>query len=96
MRYLEHIQIDYSIKLKNVLSFDGDLYKIREFYDNYMKPNPKRNYKIYCIKYEDIFDKQDELSDIFVIGKLNLVNTSTSIKKLDYIYLDLIDEMNLL
>lgn len=96
-KHLEHIQIDREIKLEDVLSRGKDLYKIREFYDNYTKPNEKRNYKIYCVKYEDIFNKQDELSKLLDIGKLNLVNKSTrknSNKKLDNIYADLIDEMN--
>lgn len=95
--HLEHIQIDRSIKLKDVLDSKKDLYKIREFYDNYTKPNEKRNYKIYCVKYEDIFDKQDELSKLLGIGKLNMVNKSSrknSNKKLDNIYSDLIAEMN--
>jgi len=95
--HLEHIEIDRKIKLEDVLSTGEDLYKIREFYDNYTKPNKKRNYKIYCVKYEDIFNKQDELSKLLEIGKLNLVNESTrknSNEKLDNIYADLIDEMN--
>ena len=68
-----------------------------KFYENYIKSNKNRNYKIYCIKYEDIFDKQDELSQLFGIGKLNLINTSSrknSHNELDKIYADLIDEMN--
>jgi hypothetical protein len=96
-KHLEHIQIDRKIKLEDVLNRGEDLYKIREFYDNYTKPNEKRNYKIYCVKYEDIFNKQDELSNLLDIGKLNLVNKSTrknSNEKLDNIYADLIDEMN--
>jgi hypothetical protein len=95
--HLEHIQIDINIKLEDVLSRGEDLYKIREFYDNYMKPNEKKNYKIYCVKYEDIFNKQDELSSLLDIGKLNIVNESTrknSNEKLDEIYADLISEMN--
>ena len=94
--HLEHIQIDKSIKLKDVLDSKKDLYKVREFYDNYVKPNKKRNYKIFCVKYEDIFDKQDELSELLGIGKLNMINKSCrkdSIKELDYIYNDLINEM---
>jgi hypothetical protein len=73
------------------------LHKIREFYDNYTTPNKKRNYKIYCVKYEDIFDKQDELSELLGIGKLNLVNQSTRTTgehRLDEIYADLIDIIN--
>jgi hypothetical protein len=96
--HLEHVQIDKSIKLNDVLASKTDLYKIREFYDNYTKPNEKRNYKIYCVKYEDIFDKHDELSKLLGIGKLdNMVNAShrkNSNKELDNIYGDLISEMN--
>lgn len=95
--HLEHVQINKSIKLKDVLDSKKDLYKIREFYDNYTKPNKKRNYKIYCVKYEDIFNKKDELSKLLGIGKLDIVNKSSrknSNKELDNIYSDLIAEMN--
>jgi hypothetical protein len=95
--HLSHIESDIEIKLEDVLSTGEDLYKIREFYDNYTKPNKKRNYKIYCVKYEDIFNKQDELSELLEIGKLNLLNQSmrkNSNEILDNIYADLIDEMN--
>lgn len=94
--HLEHIQINKDIKLGDVLSSGKDLYKIKEFYDNYTIPNKKRNYKIFCVKYEDIFEKQDELSNLLNIGKLNLVNKSSrknTDKRLDIIYTDLIDEM---
>ena len=105
LKHLQHIQTDESVKLNDVLNTKKDLYKIREFYDNYTKPNEKRNYKIYCVKYEDIFDKQDELSKLLGIGKLNLVNKSSAedninkspkkeIKELNNIYRDLIEEMN--
>jgi len=78
-----------------------DLYGVKEFYNNYMKKNKNRNYKIICVKYEDIFDKQDELSNLLGIGKLNLVNKSknkpisdTKYAQLNTIYHDLIEEMN--
>ena len=35
--HLQHIQIDDTIKLDDVLSSGKDLYKIREFYNNYIK-----------------------------------------------------------
>lgn len=95
--HLNHIQIDPKIKLEDVLSSGEDLYNLREFYNNYVKPNEKRNYKIYCVKYEEIFNKHDELSNLLGIQKLDIVNKSTrknSNKKLDKIYSDLIDEMN--
>ena len=96
--HLEHVQCDSQIKLNDVLDSGKDLYGIKDFYNNYMKKNENRNYKIICVKYEDIFDKQDELSNLLGIGKLNLVNKSKrkqiSEKKLDTIYADLIEEMN--
>jgi hypothetical protein len=55
--HLKHIQTNADIKLDDVLSSREDLYKIKEFYNNYTKENKNRNYKIYCVKYEDIFDK---------------------------------------
>ena len=103
--HLKNIQVDDSIKIHDILSSGKDLYNIREFYDNYTKPNNSRNYRIHCIKYEDIFDKQDEISELFGIGKLNMSYERTrkgsgkkldknSAKKLNDIYADLIDEMN--
>ena len=49
------------------------------------------------MKYEDIFDKHEELSNILGIGKLDIVNKSSrknSNEDLDIIYADLIDEIN--
>ena len=93
---MKHISVQQNIKLESVINTGNDLYKINEFYNNYVKPNNKRNYKIYCVKYEDIFLKQGELSNILGIGKLNLVNKSkrkNSNKELDKIYSNLINEM---
>tara|TARA_Y100000389_G_scaffold204539_1_gene257807 strand:- start:7363 stop:7941 length:579 start_codon:yes stop_codon:yes gene_type:complete len=95
-QHLKHIQANTSIKLKDVLTCNKDLYDIRGFYDNYVKINEKRNYKIYCVKYEEIFDKKDELSTLLGIGPLHLENKSSreSHKDLDRVYDDLIEEMN--
>ena len=94
--HLKNIQTDPTIKIKDVLTSGKDLYKIREFYDNYTKPNNNRNYKIYCIKYEDMFDNLDKISNTLGIGKLNIINKSErkAHKELEKIYSDLIDEMN--
>lgn len=93
--HLKHIQAPNDSNLDNILNTGKDLVKIKEFYNNYTRVNQKRNYKIFCVKYEDIFCKQDELSNLLGIGKLNLVNKSTSKshEKLDIIYSDLIKEM---
>jgi len=100
--HLQHVQCkNRNVKLNEVLESGKDLYGVKEFYNNYMKKNKNRNYKIICVKYEDIFDKQDELSNLLGIGKLNLVNKSknkqisdTNYAQLDTIYADLIEEMN--
>ena len=63
----------------------------------------KRNYKIHCVKYEDIFKKQDELSELLGISGLGLVRKERNYenkieaehrKVLEDIYGDLINEMN--
>ena len=93
--HLNNIQTK-DIKLDEVIKSGKDLYKLREFHNNYIKKNKNRNYKIYCVKYEDIFDKQDNLSELLKVGKLNIENTSkrkNSNKDLDKIYADLIKEM---
>ena len=38
-----------------VLKEKKDLFKIKNFFNNYMKSNSKRNYNIICVKYEDFF-----------------------------------------
>jgi hypothetical protein len=95
--HLDHIQCN-RITLNDVVNSSKDLYGIHEFYNNYTQSN-NRNYKIYAVKYEDIFDKQDELSALLGIGPLQLVKQETVYTdnndiKLTEIYKDLIDTMN--
>jgi len=101
INHLQHIQTDKNIKLSDVLNKSSDLYGINEFYNNYTQPNENRNYKIYSIKYEKLFEKQGRLSKLLGIGSLNLVKKETN-RKIDYeqncklneIYKDLINKMN--
>ena len=65
--HLRNIQTEIETKPKDVLEKKEDLYGIEEFFDNYTKPDPNRNYKIICVKYEEIFDKQQELFDLLGI-----------------------------
>jgi hypothetical protein len=95
--HLEHIEADPTITLDQVLTTKKDLYKIREFYDNYTVPKKSRNYKIYCIKYEELFDKQNELSSLIDVDCLNLVNSSNRTHShpiLEEIYSELIEIIN--
>jgi len=54
--HLRHIQCKGSIKLDDVINTKQDLYNLDEFFTNYTSINSKRNYKIYCIKYEEFFE----------------------------------------
>lgn len=100
--HLTHIQCkDTNIKLSQVLDSGNDLYRIEEFYDNYTVPNKKRNYKIYCVKYEELFEKHKELSKLLGIGEFSLtrkesttIQDENKINKLNEIYKNLTEKMN--
>ena len=63
--HLAHIQSNPAITLPQVLSSKQDLYGITNFFDNYTSPSANRNYKIYCVKYEDFFYKVSEFNQVF-------------------------------
>jgi len=66
--HLNHIQANPNTTLPQVLAAKQDLYGIENFYDNYTTPpTVKRNYKIYCIKYEDFFQNIREFNKTFHI-----------------------------
>lgn len=100
-KHLTNIEISPTIKLKDVVFSKKDQYRIGEFHENYTTPNLRRNYKIHCVKYEDLFEKQAELSDLLGIGSLGLVKKESDYSKfghlvnvMEFIYKDLIDKMN--
>lgn len=103
-QHLKHIECESNITIDDVINQNMDLYKIEEFYNNYITKNPERNYKIICIKYEELFDikNQLKLSKILEIDNLNLIkkeSNNNDIKKLYYdklysVYKNLIDKMN--
>jgi len=64
--HLTHVQVNPHIKLTEVIHFQKDLYKIEEFFDNYTQPST-RNYKIYCVKYEDFWDNLEEFNTVMNI-----------------------------
>ena len=68
--HLKNVQIDKNIKSNDILNQQKDLYAIEEFFDNYTTSNYKRNYKIICVKYEELFEKENELSEFLGIGPL--------------------------
>ena len=50
--------------LKEVIKYKEDLYGMTEFFNNYVNPSKPRNYKIYCVKYEDFFDNIKKFNKI--------------------------------
>lgn len=95
--HLDHIQTNRNTTIQDVVDSSKDLYGVKEFYGNYTQPG-NRNYSIYCVKYEDIFEKQDELSELLGIGKLGIEKRETNRVHKDYdklseIYKDLIETM---
>tara|TARA_Y100000034_G_scaffold107273_1_gene136669 strand:- start:271 stop:891 length:621 start_codon:yes stop_codon:yes gene_type:complete len=108
--HLKHIQSNKNITINSVITQECDLYGVENFYNNYTSPNKERNYKIYCIKYEDFFDHISEFNkkldlpdnpNLYPIKKESIYKRGTKIKKnkdhhdkLLSIYHPLINKMN--
>jgi hypothetical protein len=88
------------IGLGDLLNTGRDLYGLEEFYDNYTIPK-KRNYQIYCIKYEYFFYNIELLNKILGIPdikslypiKRERTKTYTYLRELSLIYQNLIIKM---
>lgn len=61
--HLKHIQSPI-VSLDAVIKDGVDYYGLNKFFDNYTKPNG-RNYSIYAIKYELLFDQKNEFNKYF-------------------------------
>ena len=68
--HLAHIQVNPSITLQQVIERKQDLYGIENFFDNYAtyKHMKQRNYKIYCVKYENLFTNMEEFNRVLNIS----------------------------
>jgi len=101
--HLQHIKCDNNgnINFGDVIKTGKDLYKIEEFFDNYVVPT-NRNYHIYAIKYElfwnniSLFNNIMGIPDIKELYPRRFENPKTFIfvKELNYIYNSLIRKMN--
>ena len=84
-----------------IFNVKRDLFGITEYYNNYTKPNG-RNYDIYCVKYEDFFNKIEEFNKVLELKKVRdclPIKKETSRKELYYshlfsIYENLIEDQN--
>jgi hypothetical protein len=65
--HLAHIQTNPTITLDQVVNSKQDLYGIESFFDNYTNTTTPRNYKIYCIKYEELFKNIPAFNQMFNI-----------------------------
>lgn len=92
---------DGNIYFGDILNTEKDLYGLEEFFDNYTVLK-ERNYEIYCIKYELLFNNMKifnavlEIPDIKELypTKLERKKTYTYLSKLNKIYFNLINKMN--
>lgn len=101
--HLQHIKCDNNgnIPFGNVIKSLKDLYGLEEFFDNYTIPK-KRNYSIYCVKYEQffnnisLFNKTLDIPDIKELypKKNERIKNFTFVKELTIIYYNLINKMN--
>ena len=53
---------DPTATMKDALNKQEDVFGLAEFYRNYTTPNPHRTYRIYCVKYEDFFERLPEFN----------------------------------
>lgn len=56
--HLQHIKCINNgfIGLQDLKNHNKDLYQLEDFFDNYTLLNKNRNYRIYCVKYEQFWD----------------------------------------
>jgi len=103
VEHLQHIKCINNglIGLGDVLKTGKDLYGLEEFYDNYTIPK-KRNYQIYCVKYENFFYNIELFNQILGIPNIKSLypvknetkKKYTYLKELGAIYYRLITKMN--
>ena len=102
IEHLKHIKCDNNgnINIHDVLKTEKDLYKIEEFFDNYVNYK-ERNYNIICVKYEmfwdniSLFNKLLQIPDIKQLypKKIERVKKIQFQDKLNKIYRSLIFKM---
>jgi len=101
--HLNHIQCDESLTFNDILYYKKDLYKIEEFFDNYVNKS-KKNYKIYCVKYEQFWENISlfnetlglpDIKSLYPVKKETTYNNKNElVNKFYEIYNPLIEKMN--
>lgn len=103
IEHMKHVQCKNNgkITLNNVLTLKKDLYGIEEFFDNYTIPKD-RNYIIYCVKYENLFNNFSLFNRVLGIPdipqlypkKIETKKKYSYLKELYNIYYPLMIKMN--
>ena len=103
INHLKHIKCDNNgnINIYDVIRSKRDLYKMEEFFDNYIIPK-SRNYDIYAIKYELFWDNIAFFNQIIGIPNIKdfypirqeRAKKYQFINELNFIYRSLIMKMN--
>jgi len=106
IKHLQNIKCDNNgfINFFDVIKYHKDLYKLEEFFDNYVVNNINKNYTVYCIKYENfwnnikVFNKIIGIPDISTLYPAKQERNSKSLIEFDIIlakiYLNLFKKMN--
>ena len=86
--HMKHVQCDNNgnISLSDVLMSKKDLYGIENFFDNYTIPT-NRNYIIYCIKYEQLFNNFNLFNKVLGIPDIPQLYPKKIETKKKYVYL---------
>jgi len=64
--HLHNIQCqNINLQIQDIIDSSSDLYGIEEFFDNYMNLNASRNYTIYGIKYDQLFENMSQFNTFF-------------------------------
>lgn len=89
--HLHNIQCqNINLQIQDIIDSSSDLYGIEEFFDNYMNLNASRNYTIYGIKYDQLFENMSQFNTFFNLPddpKIYPVKNERDRKKLDHHYL---------
>lgn len=100
-QHLRNIQCPVTTWTKNdVITQKKDLYGLEEFFDNYTTPDPERNYKIVCIKYEAMFSDIEKVNEALGIPTVKEYlpkkseRNRTQYEELKTIYKNLNDKMD--
>lgn len=102
-KHLENIKSPICRNIQYICDSKKDLYNLKTFYNNYMY-NLTKEYPIYAIKYEELFEKIHDIDKLFGINENRHHTLDEKVekkqsndltgKKLDDIYKELIHDMN--